>query len=231
MFNYKKEDLVIFGFMILLLVVSLIMIRNFIVPLMFTLLLVYILSPFHKYVNKNIFHSQNMTSMFIAILILILLILPITYSMLQLTNEINSLNDDKILGSLNNLELILDNNFNLKLSLAEQYNLIIDRIQIIIKDIIYLVPKIMFDIFIILFFYYYFSKNYDKEIHFFRHVFENRKLNHIKIQLDKLIHGIIYGQILIRFIQAGLGTLGFLLIGVNGAIFWGFTMFLWLLFL
>lgn len=225
MFNYKKDDLVILGFIILFFVICLIMIRNFIVPLVFTLLLVYILNPLHKYINKNIFQSENLSSIFILILILILLILPVTYSMIELTNEINSLNDNEILDSLNNLELFLYNKFNLNLNLIEEFNLVIDKVQIIIKDIIYLVPKIIFDIFIILFFYYYFSKNYDKEIHFFQHIFENRKLNHIKIKFDKLINGIIYGQILIRLIQAAIGTLGFLLIGVNSAIFWGFTMF------
>lgn len=225
MLSFKKEDIVILTFICVSFVLSLFIIESFIIPLMFTLILVYILNPMYKYINKKVFHSKALTSLFLTTLILLVFIIPTIYGILEINNQIGNLDNNQMIASLNKLDLILQNNLDLNLNIVLQYDLFSSKIKENIKDIIYLVPKFIFQIFIILFFYYYFSKNCDKEIKFLEHMFESRKLNYLKNKLDKLLNGIIYGQILVRFIQAILGMLGFLLIGVNGAIIWGILMF------
>jgi len=52
-----------------------------------------------------------------------------------------------------------------------------------------------------------------------------KKCLRIEIKLKALIEGVIYGQVLVRFIQAVIGTLGFVLIGLNAAFLWGILIF------
>jgi len=44
-------------------------------------------------------------------------------------------------------------------------------------------------------------------------------------KIKKLLNGIIYGQILVRLIQAAIGTILFTIVGIKGAVIWGILMF------
>ena len=87
------------------------------------------------------------------------------------------------------------------------------------------IPEFIFNLFIIIFFYYYFSKDYNHEVRYLKNIFYGKKANYIQRKLEKLIEGLIYGQILVRFIQAIMGTFGFLILGIDSALLWGTMTF------
>jgi len=157
MVSLKKEEIIILSITGLLLIISILMIKNFIIPLFFTLFLVFILNPVYKKLNK-IIRNDSITSLIITILILLFLIFPIIFGIIELSKEITNIEISNFNSTLINLNNLIQNNFNYNINLIEQYNLILIKSKDLITSIVFKLPEIIFDIFIILFFYYYFSK-------------------------------------------------------------------------
>jgi len=224
MIKIKREDIFILIITILLVVIALLVIKKFIVPLIFTFILAYILNPLYKKTLK-IFKSKSLTSLIFSLILLLLIILPIFFLTLNLTKELNSIDSTKVKTSLNLLSQTIDQKYKMKINFSNQYNLFLEKIKIFVENFFINIPFYLFEIFIIVFFYYYFSKDYNYEIKLFKKIFDHSKFKFIKSELDKLIFGIIYGQILVRSIQSIIGTIGFFLLGINGAIIWGLLLF------
>ncbi|MCA9495702.1 MAG: AI-2E family transporter, partial [Nanoarchaeota archaeon] len=92
-------------------------------------------------------------------------------------------------------------------------------------EILFKIPFFIFHIFIVVFFYYYFSRNYNDDILFVKSIIDIKRFSHIAKQIGELINGVIYGQIIVRFIQALIATIFFLAIGIDGAILFGVLTF------
>ena len=76
-----------------------------------------------------------------------------------------------------------------------------------------------------MFLLYYFQKSYEKENCYLKMLIKRTKLSKFSIKIQKLLDGIIYEQLFVRMIQSALGTILFLIIGINGAIIWGILLF------
>lgn len=224
MIQLKKEDFNIIFVLIVLLIVSFFIIRSFIVPILFTFLLVYVLNPLYIKVKK-VLRYHILTSLVVIIFFLVLFIGPLIYTTIQLSKEINTLDKDSIEEKLGVVSERIKLEFGIETYLPSKYDLFIEKVDTVLENIFFKVPEFIFNLFLIIFFYYYFSKNYNYEYEFIRSLFKGKKMPRISMKIKKLTYGIIYGQIFVRFIQALLGTLGFIIIGVNGAVVWGIMLF------
>ncbi len=224
MININKEEFFLIGISALFVILALFVIQPFIIPLIFTLLLAYILNPIYRKLLRKI-KNKELTSAIFTIIIFLLIIIPITLISLNLIKELNQIDDTQIVSSLELLSNQISNNYNVNVNFVNQYNVLFEQANIAIQSIFYKIPEFIFQIFIILFFYYYFSKDYNQEIRFFKSLFNHTRFKKLKDDLEKLISAIVYGQIFVRAIQAAILTIGFVILGIDGAIIWGIITF------
>ncbi len=224
MFKIEKENIFIMILAIILLIIVFAIIKNFLVPLIFTFILTYILNPLYKKALKYL-KSQEITSLIFSFLILFLILIPLFLMILNLTKEINNIDTNLFTDNLNLINDKIKTNYDINLNLVDQYKLIYSKIKEELHNFFFKLPSYLFQIFLIVFFYYYFSKDYNYEIRFFRTRFNPKNYTFIKNELEKLISGIIYGQIFVRLIQALVAIFGFIIIGLNGAIIYGILIF------
>jgi predicted PurR-regulated permease PerM len=88
------------------------------------------------------------------------------------------------------------------------------------------IPRLFINLFVMFFTMFYFLRNGDS---FLRKINDYLKMQkkeyaHILSRLKEIIHGVIYGYVMIACIQGILGALGFYLFGVHSPLFWGVVM-------
>lgn len=218
--NFKIENIILLILVAILSIISIFIIKSFILPLFFALVLVYISNPIYKKVLKAI-KSHFITATIMILLFLLLFLIPLSYSIINLSEDINSIDSQKVKFFFDEINTKFDTNINF----FDIYSYNILKIKNISTDLMLNIPELIFQIFIIVFAYYYFSKYYNSEVIYFRRIFNTKKYQVITKKLKKLVDGIIYGQVLVRFIQAFLATIGFLFLGIDGAIFLGLLTF------
>jgi predicted PurR-regulated permease PerM len=221
----KDKNFYVFFIILILAIISLLIIKSFILPLVFTGILVYLFHPIYKIFIK-VFKNHFITSILMILIIIVVIIIPFLLIISEISNEISTLDEINMTASFSQGSKYINDKFSLNINLESEYQSFISKIQKEISIFIYQkLPYFLFNIFIIIFFFYYFLKNYNKESEYFKLFFEKMKIFKINYKIKKLVNGIIYGQILIRFIQALTGGVLFFLIGVNGAFLWGVLMF------
>ncbi|MFW6286214.1 MAG: AI-2E family transporter [Nanoarchaeota archaeon] len=221
----KDKSFYVLIIVLVLAIISLFIIKSFILPLVFTGLLVYLFHPVYKIFIK-VFKNHFITSIFMILVIIAVIIIPFLLIVSEISNELSTLDDINMTASLNYGSEYLNEKFHLNINLENEYQSFISKLQQDISIFIYQkLPYFLFNIFIIIFFFYYFLKNYHKESEYFRFFFEKIKIFRINYKIKRLVNGIIYGQILIRFIQAFTGGVLFFIIGINGAFLWAIMMF------
>lgn len=215
----------LFSFIVFLAIISLLIIKSFIVQIIFSGILVYLFQPLYRRLIKVI-PSHFIVSIFMIILILVVLLVPVGLVVWNFTNELSKLNSSSIDESLDYYSDQINYYLPTNVDLSKEYRSFLVIINDYLKNSIFLqVSKFVFNIFIIMFLFYYFLKNSKEENHYLYFVFKKRKVQEFSRKIGILIEGIVYGQMLVRFIQAVVGTFLFFLIGINGFVVLGFLMF------
>jgi len=94
-------------------------------------------------------------------------------------------------------------------------------------NFVFSIPSIVLNIFIFLFILYYLLKDKDLIIsNFKKYVPLNSNLKKsLMDSVNNTLSGVLYGQLIISFIQGTLATIGYFIFGINSALFWGiFTL-------
>ncbi len=225
MYKIKRESVYLFSFIVFLAIISLLIIKSFIVQIIFSGILVYLFQPLYRRLIKVI-PSHFIVSIFMIILILVVLLVPVGLVVWNFTNELSKLNSSSIDESLDYYSDQINYYLPTNVDLSKEYRSFLVIINDYLKNSIFLqVSKFVFNIFIIMFLFYYFLKNSKEENHYLYFVFKKRKVQEFSRKIGILIEGIVYGQMLVRFIQAVVGTFLFFLIGINGFVVLGFLMF------
>lgn len=208
----------------ILLFISIFIIQSFLTAIVFTFLLVYILNPIYSKAKK-IFRYQGLTSIIIILTFILLFLVPLAYTTVQLSKDLNNIDKNLVTSKLAFISKNIENKIGVNPNLGKRFDETIDKITLLFEQTVIKIPEFVFNLFIIIFFYFYFSRDYRHEILFIKNIFQSTKMINIETKFENLVKGIVYGQILVRFIQAVLASIGFLLIGVNGAIIWGIMTF------
>ncbi len=224
MLAIKKIDILILVITFFLFILSFVIIKSFVIPLLFTILLVYILNPIYKKLIKKL-KNHALTSLIIISTFILLFVSPIVFTVITLSSDFSNFENPNFIKKLDNLNEKINNKYKINLDLKQQFKTAIDKVNKVFNSMLLKVPEFFFNIFIIIFFYYYFSKDYSLEVRYLKNIFRGKKIKYIQKKLEDLIEGLIYGQILVRFIQALLGTIGFLIFGINNALLWGVLLF------
>jgi len=193
-------------------------------------LLAYIFYPVHQAVLKRV-NRGGLSAILISISVFLLFVIPGVFLVKALIQESYSL---FLLGKARLAEGIFqncNNSFcsfikNFDSQLQEGLKLVTSFIIQKGSSIIVSVPKIILNLFVIFFTMFYFlkdGKTFLNRVGDFLSIKE-RKYLFIINRLKDIIHGLVYGYLLVAVIQGILGGLGFLIFGVPSPLFWGVVM-------
>ncbi len=214
----EKKDIPTLAILSIFAIISFLIIKNFIVILAFTLILTYMYQPTYTKINR-ILKSHALTSIISIALLLILIIAPTIFAINEFSKEISAIETSSIDPIDNVCQQI-------GIDLPQEYSSIINGLNISTREILYSeIPRFIFHIALIIFFFYYFLKHYQTGRDQIKKLLPLETFNKWEEKIKTLLNGIIYGQILTRLIQAITATILFLLIQIDAAILWGALTF------
>ena len=234
--SQKYNKFILITLFVLLLVLSYFIVKPYFLALFLAALLTYMLFPIYIWINKKI-KKPRLTSAIICIIIFLLLVLPSIYFFKTLVQESyiiyitikQRLATGIIQGCEASIceaskELLNIPEIKFQIERASRYitNYVIQKGS----DLIASIPTIIVNIFLMLFTMYYLFMQGPKLVERIGFYLSMKKQEYAKIitRLREVTKGILYGYVLVAFLQGILGSIGFLIFGVPSAIFWGIVM-------
>lgn len=225
MFKLTTKEIIKYSIIFFLVIVSIFIIKSFLIPLLFTVVMAFILNPIYQKIKDKV-RSHIITFSIITIILLVIVIAPLTIASISFSKEATNLEDTSLESNLIKFDNFINGKMGINVNMETKYNKFSSSLDVYIEELILKIPIFLFNLFLIFFFYYYISKDFNSIRSYLYSLFEdNKKARNINSQITSLIEGIIYGQIFVRFIQAIIGTFLFFLIGVNNAIIYGTALF------
>jgi predicted PurR-regulated permease PerM len=220
--------------MLVVVFISFLIVRPFLVSILTAAALAYIFNPVYKYFLKSPFPllggKKTSSAMLTCALIILIVLIPAAFMTSILTYEIRNgyvfLQDflSNPNWSLPNLPSLLPGNIispeQVRVTIGELISQVLGWLQNVLKGI----PNVMLNIFITIFSTYYFLKHGRDIYAFFKDLFPLPKERYAQIlsRFDDLSRGMILGQIVVGGIQGVLAWMGFLVLGVPNPVLWGF---------
>ena len=232
--KYKEYvPLVIFS---LLLIISFLIIKPFFVPLLVGLLLGYVFYSLYLKLGKK-FNNKTLLALLLCVFVFLIILIPGIFFIKSLIQESYSLfilaKQKLSTGLFENCS----NSFCQSLKNFGQDPAINNHIEQVIKTItnwivqkgstfLVAVPKIILNLFIILFIMYYSLKDGNQLVEKVGRILsmKQKKYQFVIKRFKEITHGIVYGYLMIALIQGFLGGVGFFLFGVPSPLFWGVMM-------
>ncbi len=221
---------------LLLLILSFFVVKPFLEALLIAALLAYIFYPVHKKVS-NLIHNETLSSILITIFVFLLIVIPAIF--LVKTAVEQSYTMIGMIGERLDSGILTDCRYSICDSLhrLSQNALIVSAVEDGIKSltskliqqgssILFSIPHILLNLFVMLFVFFYFLKEGEfflKKIKDYLNV-KKKDYRLIVSRLKEIIHGVVFGYILIALMQGALGALGFWIFGVPTPLFWGAIM-------
>ena len=224
------------AFIALLGVLSFFVIKPLLLALFFGALLAYIFYyPYQKI--KLYLKSDVISSLIICLLVLAIIIVPgvlLVNSLVKESYVLFVLGKQKLAtGLFSNCS----NNFCQALEKWGQNPEVYFQIQEILKSVtnwiinkgsnlLISIPKFLLNVFVIFFTMFYFLKDGHVLLEKVGKVMSVRekKFSYLIKRLKEIVHGVIYGYLIVALIQGAAGAIGFYIFGLSSPIFWGLMM-------
>ena len=237
----KYNNYVPLLFFIILGVVSFLIIKPIILSIFLGSLLAFIFYPIYKSILKKV-KQETITSLLVCVLVFLILIIPAGFLINSLVKEsyfIYLLVKQKLaIGLFSNCS----NDFCDIISGLTKNDLINSQIKEFIKlttdwiiksgsNFLITLPKKILSLFVVFFTMFFFFKDGKKVLLKVNHYLNmhHQKYSSLLLRLKQILHGVIYGYLLVALVQGALGALGFFIFGISSPLFWGLIMALFAL--
>ncbi len=220
----------------LLLILSFFLVRPFLEAILVGALLAYFTYPLYQWFTKKI-SNPTLSALLVCFIVLLVLLIPAvlilkvlieqSYTAFTLVQE--KLSTGVFTGCTNQiclyLEKLVDNPLIQKEISGFAVNLttkIFERGSSLLMSI----PQILLNIFITFFTIFYFLKGGELFLTKVSNYLsmQKKEYSHILSRGKEIVHGVVYGYLLVAFIQGVLGAIGFFMFGVSSPLFWGVLM-------
>jgi predicted PurR-regulated permease PerM len=229
-------------FFILILIISFLIIKPFIVVIFSGVLVAYIFYPVYKRFNKKI-KRENLSAFLLTILILALILVPTALFVSTISDDIMRFylsskqvvagklfyeeceTDSFVCNTIDYAKEIIANptvNAQIKNSLSKVASYLFD----LTSEVVVSIPKVILNIIILLFVVFYSFRDgkdaWKKALSLIplKSIFKKQ----LETQTKDLIYATVYGNIVMAVVQGLLGMIGFLIFGVPSPVLWGFVM-------
>ena len=237
----------ILGIFVVLIYISFLLIKPFIVPILTSFVVAYLFYPFYKWMEKRI-ENKMISSILVSVIIILLITIPGFLVLQTLTKEAyvtyfiakQKIFDSGINGNL--FEVCKESESVLCSVISEAKNYWRDpQFQYYLQDgikkmadftietisvFIFTIPRRILDIFIIFFMIYYLFKDGDLIIRKLKELIPLKKKHQDLLynKIKSVSYAIVFGSFVVALIQGALGTLGFYIFGIPSPILWGIVM-------
>jgi predicted PurR-regulated permease PerM len=196
----------------------------------------YAFFPLYRFLNRKL-KKPSLNAFIICFLALILLVLPGFLFLNGLVKESYSLylltKQKLATGLFQNCDnyfcqVIEDfgQNPNVEFRVQELFKTVTNWVVSRGSSLLISLPRMVLNVFVTFFAMFYFLKDGEK---FLAHLntlmgMKERKYAFIIHRLKQIVHGVVFGYLLVAFIQGSLGALGFWIFGIPSPLFWGMVM-------
>ncbi len=226
--NLRKYFFV--GTLLLLIVLSFLVIRPFLMSIITALILAYIFYPVYVKIKKFL-KKKALASIITTLLVILIITIPLSF-------VVNAFAKQTYAAYLIlKKEILAESSFSAKIGIDEfspQIKLIIlnaieksaTNIINYVTNFIMNVPKMIIGFLVMVFVMFYtFTTGKEFVSYLFTFVpLKEKSKKHLAIKFKKVVSALIYGIILIGIIQGILGTIGFYIFKIPTPLFWGIVM-------
>ena len=220
----------------LLIVLSFFIIKPLLIALFIAALLAYAFYPVYHFVLKKT-GKPTLSSFLVCFLVLLIVIIPaglLIKVLIQESYVLYLLVKQKLaVGLFHNCVTDLC----VAISELSQSGVVSSQLKEITKsatefiigkgsDFLVNIPRLAINLFVVFFTLFFFLKDGESLLNRLHDYFQLRHKNYVLIlgRVKEIIHGIVYGFLLIALIQGIFGALGFFLFGISSPLFWGLVM-------
>ncbi|MBU0666644.1 MAG: AI-2E family transporter [Nanoarchaeota archaeon] len=214
---------------LIILTLSFFIVKDFLAYIVFAFVLIFGFYPLYRFLNKKI-KNKNVCAWLMILIILIIIIIPLFFiinSLVQQSysayNNVNNIDFNKMVGYI---DFIFKKDINIDYYFQTTILKIRDGIIRSAPGFIGSVADIILGLFIMFFVMFYGFKEGNNWVLLVKNILplKNEAKERLFMETANVTKGVIYGQFLTSFIQGALGTIAFLILGIPGAVFWGFIM-------
>ncbi len=218
-------------------------IRPFISALLASVFLAYLFYPVYRWFKKRV-KNENVASLIVSIIIILLLLAPLFFVLNTLTKEAyvsyltskqklltvgdffkNCPEENPLCSFVNYIGDFLDEpkvKFHLQNTVEKVTSYIIDTAS----NLVFSIPRFVLNFFVMVFTLFYLFKDGPKVIGDLKRVLPLRDVykRHLFDKFGKVTFAIVYGHMVVALIQGFLGGIGFFIFGVSSPVIWGIVM-------
>lgn len=221
--------------MVLLIILSFFLIKPFLEALLVGVLLAYFTFPLYKLLDKKL--SSTLSSLLVCLLVLLLMVIPTFFLVKFLVNDSYSLL--LLVKERVSTEIFSGCNYQICSSIEGvlQHPSVAAEIQSFTQSLttkifergsqfLFSIPSLILNLFVMFFTLFYFLKNGNDFLSKINHYLSMQKKEYSRIlsRLKEIVHGVVYGYLMVAGIQGALGALGFWIFGVSSPLLWGLIM-------
>lgn len=219
----------IFAFTLILLMAILVLylLKDFFTPILVAIILAILTYPIYNYINKKT-KKPTLSASLIILIIILLILIPVSILSGLLISQLQNFNYDE------NQVLMLEEKVNSFAGTSYSFLDLFDQFQEYVKDeatksfskIVGFTSNFLLSLFIMFFILFYLLVEKDIFIRELKRFlpFSNNGSKRLIVETNGMIKAILLGQFFTAVVQGILGMISFLIVGINGAIFWGFIM-------
>lgn len=199
-------------------------------------LLAYLFYPVYNKIQKK-FKRKSIPATILCVVVLLMILIPGLYFIQSLISESYILyitvKQKLSVGLFNQCTAQMCNYFkefigspNVAYYIQEATRGLTDWIIKKSSQLLVSLPIITLNLFVVIFTMFYFLRDGKYLVKKMNYYFSIRKKKYVLIlsRLKEIISGIVYGYLLVAFMQGALGALGFFIFGISSPIFWGLLM-------
>lgn len=221
---------------ILLVILSFLLIKPFLEAILFGALLAYAAYPLYKWLSKKT-NLPSVSALLVCLVILLIIIIPgffLANALVQQSyNTFMVMKEKFSTGIFTTCELPVCRSIEGLLQVPEvktQLQIIINSITVNLvqkgSEVLFSLPRLFLNLFVMFFALFYFLKGGEQFLHKVSDYFsmQKKEARQIISRSQELVHGVVYGYLLVALIQGALGALGFWAFGVSSPLLWGVVM-------
>lgn len=211
------------------LIVLFLMFSPFLTPLILGGIIIMFLYPVNMWVKKRIKNSV-VSSLLMTFFVLVVIVIPSFFLVTALAEEASVAYTTLLRSDLDEMSASLSEFLGIEIDLGEQLipvtRSVRDYITGSIFHLLSSAAELLAKLFLMFFLIYYGFKEGDVLLKKFMALLPMTKKHKegLKEETARVLHGVLYGQILIAIIQGIVGGIGFWIFGVPNPVFWGFVM-------
>lgn len=203
------------------------MLRAYLTPILGAIILSYLLMPLYDKL-KNKTQKPILSAALVLLGLFLVILIPLSTTAGIMLSQLNSINveDTKFIKYEESLSNLLGKEISITESLENVEKWIKSEAGKILPKVVSLTSNFLLSTFIMFFIMFYLlieRKAFIKEFLSFS-PFSKKHSNKLLKESGNVVRAVMIGQVLTAIVQGFLGMVSFIIVGLNGAIFWGIIM-------